>query len=65
MAGSEYHRGEILITWIEGAGLPFDKMASTDDLLIWLESELILRLDEWPDPFDLCASAACSHICTQ
>jgi hypothetical protein len=45
------------------AGLLFDKRASTDDLLIWPESELVLLLDAWLTPLDLCASAACSHIC--
>lgn len=46
------------------AELLFDKIASTADLLSWPESELIrFLLDEWPAPFDLCASAACSHIC--
>ena len=42
----------------------FDKIASKDDLLIWPDSVLaLLLLDEWVTPLDLCASAACSHIC--
>lgn len=46
--------------------LLFDKIASTDDLVSWPESELdLLLLDEWPAPFDLCASAARSHICNK
>lgn len=42
-----------------------DKIASTDDLLSWPESEIILLflLDKFPPPLDLLASAARSHIC--
>lgn len=52
-----------LITWETVTGLLFDKIASTDDLLACPESELSLLLLEVCVPLDLCASAACSHIC--
>ena len=46
--------------------LLFAKIASTDDLVSLLGSEVVLfLLEEWKDPLDLCASAACSHICNK
>lgn len=42
------------------------RSASTDEdsLFNTAESELILLLlKDWTAPLDLCASAACSHIC--
>lgn len=51
-------------TWEDEVEELVDKIASIDDLVIWPESELVLLLlDGCPTPLELCASAACSHIC--
>lgn len=66
LKGEKRTRKEQEWTSEDEAVLLFDKIASTDDLVSWPESELVLLLlDEWPAPFDLCASAACSHICNK